>query len=243
MRRATRQAAIGPLLMLAALALIGLLAAVGWRAPSLIALLLPLVAIATLLSGLVSGMVAAGLANLFYLYMNRQPGLVWPLPEFAGHAAELALVSLVLVAVVAWLRDGRQATSWRRIEPPHMDSRLRTLLETLPTGVWLTDEHGVITYGNAAGQQIWAGAAHIGPDNFARYKARWIATGEPIAPEDWAVARAVRNGETSTGEVIEIEAFDGSRKVIQNSAAPIRDEAGRMLGVVVMLYLDVALAA
>ena len=227
MHRATQRAA-GPLLMLAALLLIHLMAAAGWPAPSLVLLLLPLVAIATLLSGLVPGLAAAALANLYYLHMN------WPLGESAGHAAELALTSVVLVAAVGWLGRPPEASAWQHHADLHTDPRLKTLLETLPTGIWLTDEHGVINYGNAAGREIWAGAAHVGPDGFARYKARWVETGEPIAPEDWAVSRAVGKGETSTGELIEIEAFDGSRKFIQNSAAPLRDETGRIRGVVVV---------
>ena len=46
--------------------------------------------------------------------------------------------------------------------------------------------------------------------------------------------RAVVNGETSIGEEIEIEAFDGIRKIIQNSAVPIRDASERITGAVVV---------
>jgi signal transduction histidine kinase len=46
--------------------------------------------------------------------------------------------------------------------------------------------------------------------------------------------RAVVSGETSVNEVLEIEAFDGVRKLIQNSAVPIRDSNGRITGAVVV---------
>jgi signal transduction histidine kinase len=46
--------------------------------------------------------------------------------------------------------------------------------------------------------------------------------------------RAVVHGETSIGEEIEIEAFDGVRKIIQNSAVPIRDASERITGAVVV---------
>ena len=46
--------------------------------------------------------------------------------------------------------------------------------------------------------------------------------------------RALVNGETSVNEVIEIEAFDGVRKIIQNSAVPIRDANERITGAVVV---------
>jgi signal transduction histidine kinase len=42
------------------------------------------------------------------------------------------------------------------------------------------------------------------------------------------------NGETSVNEVIEIEAFDGTRKIIQNSAVPIRDANERITGAVIV---------
>ena len=42
------------------------------------------------------------------------------------------------------------------------------------------------------------------------------------------------NGETSVNEVIDIEAFDGVRKIIQTSAVPIRDTDERITGAVVV---------
>jgi signal transduction histidine kinase len=46
--------------------------------------------------------------------------------------------------------------------------------------------------------------------------------------------RAFVNGETSVNEVIEIEAFDGVRKIVQTSAVPIRDSNERITGAVVV---------
>jgi signal transduction histidine kinase len=47
--------------------------------------------------------------------------------------------------------------------------------------------------------------------------------------------RAFAKGETSVNEVIEIEAFDGVRKVMQTSAVPIRDTNERITGAVVVI--------
>ena len=41
-------------------------------------------------------------------------------------------------------------------------------------------------------------------------------------------------GETSLNELIDIEAFDGRRKTIQNSVAPIRNAEGAIVGVVIV---------
>jgi signal transduction histidine kinase len=46
--------------------------------------------------------------------------------------------------------------------------------------------------------------------------------------------RALVNGETSINEVVDIEAFDGTPKIIQNSAVPIRDANGRITGAVIV---------
>jgi signal transduction histidine kinase len=55
-----------------------------------------------------------------------------------------------------------------------------------------------------------------------------------VAPEEWASARALVNGDTCVNDVIEIEAFDGIRKIIQNSAVPIRDANQQITGAVVV---------
>jgi PAS domain S-box-containing protein len=126
----------------------------------------------------------------------------------------------------------RDVTERKRAEEAlkERDALLRTMFETLPLGLWIADKEGRIIDGNQAGQQIWAGARYVGIDQFHEYKGWWLDTGRLIEPEDWAVARAVRKGETSINEEIEIECFDGSHKIILNSAVPIRSERQEILG-------------
>ncbi|MBP1717992.1 MAG: sensory transduction histidine kinase [Deltaproteobacteria bacterium] len=114
------------------------------------------------------------------------------------------------------------------------EMRLRAVMDNMPVGVWFTDESGKILYGNAAGQQIWQGARYVGPEEFHEFKAWWADTGVRVRPDDWAVARAVRKGETSLNEVLEIECFDGTRKTIINSAVPLHTGDGRIFGVVAL---------
>src|SRR5207245_4289284 len=83
-------------------------------------------------------------------------------------------------------------------------------------------------------QRIWSGSIRSGRERYAESKGWWHATGERLAPEEWASARALVHGETSVNEVIDIEAFDGVRKIIQNSAVPIRDSNERVTGAVVV---------
>ncbi len=107
---------------------------------------------------------------------------------------------------------------------------LRTVMETLPIGVWIADRTGKIVSSNQVGREIWAGARCVGIDQFGEYKGWWADTGKPIAPEEWAVARAIMKGETSLNEVIDIQCFDGTRKTILNSAIPLRGPDGEITG-------------
>jgi PAS domain S-box-containing protein len=128
------------------------------------------------------------------------------------------------------------ATANKRAEEALRASELRmkAVADHLPVGVWFADETGRIVYGNEAGRQIWAGARYVEPGEFHVYRAWWADTGKPLAPEDWAVVRAVKKGETSLKEVLEIECFDGTRKTILNSAVPLKSGDGRISGVVVL---------
>jgi PAS domain S-box-containing protein len=109
---------------------------------------------------------------------------------------------------------------------------LRTVIDLLPVGLWIADREGHITLANPAGDRIWKGTRYIGLEQFPEYKGWWIETGKPIAPAEWGLARAVRRGETSRGELIRIQCFDGSFKTVINWAAPIRSDAGEVIGAV-----------
>lgn len=110
---------------------------------------------------------------------------------------------------------------------------LKKVIDIMPDGVWVTDRTGKILYGNPAGQKIW-GATNREPQRFRDFKARWVVSGKRIEADEWAAARAIRNGDVSINEEVEIECFDGSRKIVLNSALPIRDEGGSILGAIVV---------
>jgi diguanylate cyclase (GGDEF)-like protein len=114
------------------------------------------------------------------------------------------------------------------------EATVRNVLEALPVGVWVMSAQGQIVHGNPAGRGIWRGARYVGPDRFGEYKGWWLSTGRRIAAEEWAAARAIRNGETSIDEEIRIECFDGSGKIILNSATPLRDAAGSITGAIIV---------
>ncbi|HEU5303066.1 MAG TPA: PAS domain S-box protein, partial [Gemmatimonadales bacterium] len=110
------------------------------------------------------------------------------------------------------------------------DPRLAEVLEALPMGVWLVDREGRVVMSNSSSHQLW-GAPHRSVESFAEYKAWWPDTGEPVRAEEWGPARAIR-GEISVNEEMTIEGFDGTRKTILNSATPIWDPSGEIVGAV-----------
>jgi PAS domain S-box-containing protein len=114
------------------------------------------------------------------------------------------------------------------------ESLLRKVIDTLPIGVWITDKSGRIIIGNPAGERIWGGARYVGIDGYGEYKGWWADSGRRIRPEEWAAARAVTRGETSLNEEVEIEGFDGARKIILHSALPILDEGNVVRGAIVI---------
>ena len=111
---------------------------------------------------------------------------------------------------------------------------LQQVLATLPVGVWILAADGRITYGNPAGLRIWGGARYVEPEQFGEYRGWRVDTGERIEPQQWAAARAIANGETSIDELLRIQCFDDSFKLILNSAIPLLDDAGRAHGAIIV---------
>ena len=110
----------------------------------------------------------------------------------------------------------------------------RQVLNTVPIGVWILDANGKILEGNPASLKIWGGAKYVGPEQYGEYKGWWLDTRKPVAPEEWGAARAIQRGETSLEEEIEIECFDGTRKIILHSAIPLRNDRGEITGAVIV---------
>jgi len=148
--------------------------------------------------------------------------------------AELAEANQSLKAEIA-VRLSAEKTLVEKHEQLHQSEELlRNVLDTLPVGVWITDQDGKISMANPAAERIWGGRRYVGLDQYGEYKGWWADTGELIAPEEWALARAITRGEVSINEIIDIQCFDGTRKTILNSASPIRDDRNEIVRAIVV---------
>jgi len=111
---------------------------------------------------------------------------------------------------------------------------LRVVLDAMPVGVMVMNTAGDIVLSNPASLRIWGTQIADGHERWAKSKGWWLATGQPVAASEWASVRALKRAETSIGEVLEIEGRDGVRRVIENSAVPIRDGEGTITGALVV---------
>jgi two-component system NarL family sensor kinase len=111
---------------------------------------------------------------------------------------------------------------------------LRVVLDAMPVGVSVVNTAGDIVLSNPASVRIWGTQISDGQERWEKSKGWWLATGRPVAANEWASIRALQLAETSIGEVLEIEARDGVRRVIENSAVPIRDGQGTITGAVIV---------
>jgi len=111
---------------------------------------------------------------------------------------------------------------------------LSKIFEILPIGLWLTDKSGNILSGNPAGQKIWGAEPHVGIEEYGVFKARYFPSMKELQAEDWALGHTIKEGITVEKELLEIDAFDGVKRIIHNYTAPVIDDDGEMLGGIVV---------
>jgi PAS domain S-box-containing protein len=112
---------------------------------------------------------------------------------------------------------------------------IQTVIETVPVGIFVVDKEGKINYLNPTGQKIWHGAQLVGVDELDIYKGWRLSDGSLVKAHEWGSAKAVLYGQTTLDEEIEIEAFDGTHKIISNSGIPLYDDKGDINGAVAIL--------
>jgi PAS domain S-box-containing protein len=135
----------------------------------------------------------------------------------------------------------RQAQALLKHQAETIESSRRLLdavIDAMPIGVIIADASGALTRTNAATAALWGETPPSGDiDAYRDWVGYWPGTGERLGAHEWAMARALTRGEVCPGELVEIERFDGGgRRIMLNSAAPVRDAAGEIVaGIVAQL--------
>lgn len=109
---------------------------------------------------------------------------------------------------------------------------LRKVIETIPVGLWIADQNGRITMANPEAERIWGGAKLVNLEYYGDYKGWWEDIGKEVGSDGWALARAVKHGEVSKGEIVNIKAFDGAERTIIMSAIPLLNENNKIIGAI-----------
>ena len=227
-----------------------------WGAAAHVSILLIAVILTTRLAGPQPGLLATALALLGLGYLL--PHLHNPLADPVIQSLRLSSFAVVACYVV-WITttDRRRTESLTRAhdearrnnealraenqERERTEKELRNsrqvldqVLATLPVGVAVTNVQGDIILANEAVQRVWGVLESDGAERWAHTKGAWHRSGQRIAPSEWASVRAITAGQTSLNELIDIETHSGEAKTIQNSAAPVRNAEGQIVGAVIV---------
>jgi PAS domain S-box-containing protein len=113
-------------------------------------------------------------------------------------------------------------------------ARLAAILQHLPVGVWIADQHGRLVGINEQAERIWGGEAPLA-NNAAEYQ-KYIAwrpqTGQQLKPEEYPLAVALQTGKPVEPVELSIRRFDGAEGTVLVSAVPIKDRLGTLTGAV-----------
>jgi signal transduction histidine kinase/PAS domain-containing protein len=190
------------------------------------------------------GLVATMLSTLLLEFVVLSPYFTWTIDDPAD---VIGLVLYLVVGASISLLAGRSEWARRQaVESAHLlrqaetqsrfeSQRLRTVLDVLPAAVLITGPQGQLLEMNQATRTLWGGDIASGT-NLTQYPqdSAWKGrTHQPIAYAGRPLLRALSGGQAVLNEEFEIEALDGKRKMILNSAAPIRDESGSISGAVI----------
>jgi PAS domain S-box-containing protein len=150
-------------------------------------------------------------------------------PYPAGEIGELALL-LDRMGRALLCRETKQKNAEEALR--QSEELLRTVLDNLPIGVWILDGNGRTLTANPAGLSILGADNDFSVERYGQCRAWEFGSGRPIEGDAWALLQALKEGKTATEETVVIESFDGLLKIILNSAAPIRDPRGNVMGAI-----------
>ncbi|WP_198321014.1 PAS domain S-box protein [Azohydromonas aeria] len=117
------------------------------------------------------------------------------------------------------------------------EAYLDAVLQALPVGVLLADAEGALILSNEAFRSLWGMVPPTRDcSEYGRWEGYWPETGARIQAHEWALVRALRQGEVVRGELVEAQPFDdGPRRFLLSNAAPVRDARGRIVGGVAVM--------
>ena len=148
-----------------------------------------------MLAVLVAGIFLSEVVEMLIMYGFRR---VRPLPEWVDFGLDSLIMVVVAFPLIYYYAFHALLS--------HIEQRKRSetllikVLESLPVGVFITDQNGAILHGNRASQEIWSSTRYVGKEQYGEYKAWWPESGQAVAPEEWASPRVLVSGQTILDE-------------------------------------------
>src|SRR5205823_249829 len=99
----------------------------------------------------------------------------------------------------------------------------------------IADPSGRLVRENRALRELWGVTPEtVSWEQYGDWVGFFPQTGTRIQAHEWAMSRALLNGEVVKDQLLEIQQFGSEeRRFILNNAAPVRDGQGRIIGAVV----------
>lgn len=113
--------------------------------------------------------------------------------------------------------------------------KLSAVLESLPVGILIADIDGRICQTNDEVSRICRSTDVIRHDDYGEMIRWWTSGGDGLKGSVGPLALALRSGEASHNEPVEIRCFDGSAKRILASASPLIGLGGKIVGAVIVI--------
>ena len=137
---------------------------------------------------------------------------------------EAIVVQLAQMASVAVENFRAEAERERLVaELRSQGALLEAVLRQLPSGVIIAAPDGGVVMSNDQASEIFQEEFEVASFTRRDAYAGFHPEGREYETGEWPLARAVEHGESVAGEEIEIQRADGSRRVIEVSAAPVRE--------------------
>ncbi|WP_422928167.1 PAS domain-containing protein [Singulisphaera sp. PoT] len=127
------------------------------------------------------------------------------------------------------LEDSSRFESDRRL--------LDAVFNALPVGLVVAEPDGRLVRMNRANVELWGNPPPINSiAEYASWVGYWPDSGRRIEAEEWALARILTSGEAVSGELVEIERFNGGgRRQVLVSGAAVRDSSDKLMAGVLAL--------
>lgn len=145
------------------------------------------------------------------------------------------------IAVYASFRQRSQVLKEREVKVAQSEELLRvgrklsSVLESLPVGVMIADSEGRICQTTEEVSRILESTEPTASDSYGEILGWWDQSKRLINAPTAPLYRALRYGERSHGEPMEIRCVNGSLKSVVVSAAPLYSLARETVGAVVLI--------